>query len=382
MRQIASAPLLALLLAGSVRGTPPDRWQTEKLAELQVDYRRIDQRHRLESLRREDRVRILEAAVDLEMEDALKWAIGMTRESGDLDLQRSMMQYFERKRSGSHLVIGLFREIAASDSPLRTRARDFLIRWAVKENQQPWLVRLFQTGSMEEKFLAVQAMGLIASGETIGHAWKLLEDRSWTPSTDGVVNAGTLARALQSFEGEDAACFLLLLRRDDRFRPEDVEAIRHATRLWKHADLNRYVSLRALGDPDSVRRATVARFMGRVGFEAARAPLLAMAQRSSERVEVRVAATEALGGMRLARGALARKLRALLADPEAKVCAAAVRALGRLGVKQAAEALVGLLDGPLGEQARAQLAARNGLPAETDWSAWISRATCPLPDGT
>jgi hypothetical protein len=43
---------------------------------------------------------------------------------------------------------------------------------------------------------------------------------------------------------------------------------------------------------------------------------------------------------------------------------------------------VGLLDGPLGEQARAQLAARNGLPAETDWSAWISRATCPLPDGT
>jgi HEAT repeat protein len=235
---------------------------------------------------------------------------------------------------------------------------------------------------MEDRFLAVQAMGLVASGATIEHAWKLLEDRSWKPAPRGIVNAGTLARALQSYEGEEAACFLLLLRQDNRFRPEDAEAVRHATRLWKHADLKRYISLRALGDPDSVRRANVARFMGRAGFEAARAPLVALATNRRERVEVRVAATEALGGMRLSRGAMARKLRSLVEDPDTKVRAAAVRALARLRVKQAAAVLVELLDGPLAEQARAELAAHNRLPAETDWSQWLSSSACPLPDGT
>jgi HEAT repeat protein len=152
--------------------------------------------------------------------------------------------------------------------------------------------------------------------------------------------------------------------------------------LWNHADLKRYVSLRALGDPDSVRRMNVARFMGRAGFEAARAPLLSLATNRRERVEVRVAATEALGGMRLSRGAMTRSLRVLVRDPEASVRAAAVRALARLRVKQAAAALVELLDGPLGEQARAELAAHNGLPADTDWPEWLYRDACPLPDGT
>ena len=197
-----------------------------------------------------------------------------------------------------------------------------------------------------------------------------------------MVHAGTLARAMQSFEGEEAACLLLLLRRDNRFRSEDRDAVRSAIRLWKHAELSRYVSLRSLGDPDPVRRMTVARFMGRAGFEAARAPLLALARNRDERKEVRVAATEALGGMRLARASMSRELKRLLKDPELAVRRAAVRALARLMVRQSTEVLAGLFETPLGEQARAELAAHNGLPPETDWAKWLYSTACPLPDGT
>ncbi|MHC4938136.1 MAG: HEAT repeat domain-containing protein [Planctomycetota bacterium] len=382
MRQFTTAALILLLMSGVSPAKPVEHWKVEKLDRIKVDYRKVPTSHRLESLRREERERLLKEAAAIDYDKALKWVVSVTRDCGDSLLQRAMLRHLARKEPEAALVIGLFREIATTNSDNRALARDFLLEWAVKENQQPWLVRLFQTGSMEEKFLAVQAMGRTASSATIENGWKLLEDRSWKPAPRGIVNAGTLARAMQSLEGEAAACFLLLLERDNRFRDEDTEAVRHATRLWKHADLKRYISLRALADPDSQRRQEVARFMGRAGFEAARAPLLALAKDRKERMEVRVAATEALGGMRLSRGAMTRELKKLLQDPEPKVREAAVRALGRLNVRQSAAVLLELFDTPLGKGARAELAAHNGLPEQTDWAEWLHGTVCPLPEGT
>ncbi|MHC4850172.1 MAG: HEAT repeat domain-containing protein [Planctomycetota bacterium] len=382
MRHFTPAVLIVLVLCGLSPAKPAEKWKVEKFDQLKLDYRNVTSLHRLESARREDRERILKDAVTLEYDKALRWVVSRTRNCDDTLLQRKLLQHLERKQPGAPLVIGLFREIATTKSPNRALARDFLLEWAVKENQQPWLVRLFQTGSMEEKFLAVQAMGLTASSSTIENAWKLLENRTWKPEPRGIVNAGTLARAMQSFEGEAAACFLLLMERDNRFRVEDEEAVRHTTRLWKYADLRRYVSLRSLGDADSQRRKDVARFLGRAGFEAARAPLLAMARDPRERSEVRVAATEALGGMRLSRGAMTKELKALVRDSDIKVREAAVRALGRLKVRQSAEALVDLFDTPLARRARAELAAHNGLPEDTDWAEWLYSTACPLPEGT
>ena len=44
--------------------------------------------------------------------------------------------------------------------------------------------------------------------------------------------------------------------------------------------------------------------------------------------------------------------------------------------------LAGILDSALGKTARAELARREKLPADTDWAAWVASKECPLPEGT
>jgi len=382
MRHFGAIAIVLSALAGTVLGGAPERWQIEKFEDLKLEYRQVSQRHRSESSRRDDRVRILRAVIELEYDDAMRWAVNTVRDCGDPDLQREMLKRLERTHAKSAIVIGMFRDIATVAGPNRTRARDFLLEWAVRENQQPWLLRLFQTGDFEDKFLSVEAMGQVASGTTLEYARRLLDDTAWTPVERGVVRCGTLARALRAFEGEAAARFLLLLQQDPRFGEEDAEAVRHATRLWKFADLKRYVSLRALGESDPARRAGVARFMGRAGIEAARAPLSALARDRNEDTDVRVAAAEALGGLRLARGALVRELKPLLRDDDDAVRQAAIRALANLRVRDAVVALAPVLDGPGASFARTALSRALGRPADTDWLAWVAAEDCPIPEGT
>jgi HEAT repeat protein len=86
--------------------------------------------------------------------------------------------------------------------------------------------------------------------------------------------------------------------------------------------------------------------------------------------------------MRLSRGAMTKELKVLVRDSDSKVREAAVRALGRLKVRQSAEALIELFDTPLARRARAELAAHNGLPEQTDWAEWLYSTACPLLEGT
>jgi hypothetical protein len=51
-------------------------------------------------------------------------------------------------------------------------------------------------------------------------------------------------------------------------------------------------------------------------------------------------------------------------------------------VRQSAEALVGLLDGPLDRHARTALAGVSGRAIATDWREWLSDPDCDLPQGT
>ena len=222
-------------------------------------------------------------------------------------------------------VIMLHREFMVADHPLRQRARDFLLEWAIEKGERPWLLRLFKAGDVEDRFLAIRALGRIHAPETMALVWRLLEDQSWKPRANSVVNCGELALATHSFEGGEAARFLILLQRDARFQRFDKRAVRHATRVWKYGELGRYIDIGELSHPDGERREKMARFAGAAGFEAARAPLIGLARDKHERVPVREAATEALGGLTIARADLAAELSRLLTDSEPKVRQAAVR---------------------------------------------------------
>jgi len=264
--------------------------------------------------------------------------------------------------------------IAPAD-PARDIARTYLLRQAAhsRRDEYPFALFFFAGGPVEDKFLALQVMGRIASGHTLECAERLARDRSWSPDATGLVSCGTIAMSLERFEGQQAACLLLLLARDSRFRPADTDKVREATRAWRDTDLRNYVDLSGLTDRDALKRQEAATFLGLVGFESARAPLMRVAFNKREIPEVRGAAATALGGLRIAREDLAERLQVLLSDPEPLVRKGAAEGLGRLNVNQAAEALVSMLDGPFADEAKAALARITRLPAGTDWREWLRK---------
>ena len=126
----------------------------------------------------------------------------------------------------------------------------------------------------------------------------------------------------------------------------------------------------------------MASFVGEAGIEAARSPLLHLARRPDQPAEVRAAAVGALGRMKIARGHLALTLQPFLTDPQPGVRSAAVKALARLRVKQAAAILVELLGTELECMVRSALAEVEKRDPKLDWKTWLSDPACPLPEGT
>jgi HEAT repeat protein len=269
-------------------------------------------------------------------------------------------------------VSALMRQHMANDAPARRIARDYLLAVAKRRGDVGWLAGLFDSGGpVEDRFLAVQAIGEVNPEAALVRATTLLKDRSWRPDETGLVSCATIALSVRRAEGPDAARLLLLLTRDPRFGPADAAALREATRLWRQSDLRTYVDLAALGAREIGTRRETAAFLGAVGLEAARAPLVRVAFNAREAPEVRSAAATALGGLRIAKEDLVEKLSLLLADPDASVRRGAADGLCCLMTRQAAETLVSALDGPGKDESRAALAAATGLLAETDWAEWL-----------
>ena len=313
-------------------------------------------------------------------EKAMQFLADVARGPRHADIYDDVMRLIARAGSASGVAAALFREHLGETDPHRRLARDFLLKRAVERRDDGWLKDTFFRGQTEDRFLALEAMGSIGSTSTLRSAWTLLRNRKWKTVPGTVVSCATIARAVRTFEGGEAARLLLLLRRDRRFRAEDSEALREAMRLWATGNLRDYVKISDLAHPDAAKRAESARFMGDASIEAARAPLLVLARKLGEHVDVRAAAAEALGGLTIARGALTRDLARLLTDPKERVRQAAVAGLARLRVKDAVVVLVKLVGSPLEMHARAALAAAYGQEADQDWKEWLR--TCGLPQGT
>ncbi|MHC4931155.1 MAG: HEAT repeat domain-containing protein, partial [Planctomycetota bacterium] len=233
-----------------------------------------------------------------------------------------------------------------------------------------------------DRFLALDAMQHIVKGRILDSAWSLLRDPTWKPAEGSKVNCGTIAASLKDFEGPEAAKVLLLLERDERFRASDALSVREATRLWGRRNLRDYIEMAELADPDPRKREESARFMGDAGIEAARAPLLKLAESRWEDPRVRAAATRSLGKLKIARGDLARRLALLLKDPETRVQRSAIAGLGELKVREALVTLTGQLNGPHDLAARAALVEATGLPQDTAWKVWVESEECGFPSGT
>ena len=372
------SPVLLLLLVASA--FPQDRRQTDRLARYKLEWRKLDQKSGF-GTQRKQYVRLADDIAKLGTPEAAHFLIPKTREPRYTefhgDLLRMLAKYFPENDE----VEFLMQEHMALEDPYRDIAREYLHKLALHRRDDVWLLDLFSMGTVEDRFLAVRGLGELSSPAALRCAESLARDRTWKPGAN-LINCGTIAAAVKDAEGQRAARLLLLLQRDPRFRPTDLAALRGATRLWRQSDLRAYIELTDLASPDSVTRAESAAFMGQAGIESARAPLLHLAYDRAEIGDVRVAAAKALGGLRIARGALVRRLRKLIADTDPDVRVAAIAGLGGLRVHQAALALVDLLDGPYAKHAAAALEHVSGLPPDTDWRAWVKNPLFRLPDGT
>jgi hypothetical protein len=378
-------PVPGVLLAFALCAASPVHGQDPK-----VEMRVAGLRERFQELARkrafgtvsEEQVEILRDAGRIKDLFADRFLADLARDPGLEAAHEEILKLLVAKESDAGFVKDLFLEHMAPNDPFRPIARKGLLARAVRTRDDSWLRALFGSRVVEDRFLALEGMGRIGLGATLHHAQQLLDDPSWQPAPGTTVTCGTIGRSLTTLEGADAARILLLLRHDPRFTAADAADVREATRLWKRKSLLAYIDVAVLAHPDLLVRLQNARFMGQARVEAARAPLLAIARDRSENQDVRAAAAEALGGLTLARADLARNLQSLLAEPNAAVQRAAVRGLGALRVRQAAEALADLMGGPLERDARAALAAATGQPPATDWRAWLASPDCPVPVGT
>jgi HEAT repeat protein len=376
------AVLLALILGASVPVHSQGRLGAERLQRLKAEWRKLDATPGF-GFQRQERLRILQDMARINDRRALQFLLDKARDPRLLILQVEILRLLARYLPEEDEVGFLFREHMTPGDPHRILARDFLLKRALRKRDDVWFNALFAMGpDVEDRFVALRGMGEIGSASVLEAAESLTRNGSWKPDDKGVVNCGTIAAALKDAEGPRAARLLLLLQKDARFRPGDARALREATRLWAHSDLRSYIAMTDLATPDLEERARSAEFMGRAGIEAARAPLIHLAFDRGEAARVRAAATTALGGLTIARGDLVRQLAELLQEDVKEVQVAAIEGLGRLRVRQAAELLAKLLDGPYGEPALRALTALSGLPPETDWRRWVASPLCPLSQGT
>ena len=363
-----------LFAQGRVRGRLADL--VEQLRRIEVDRRRLP-------VRRKERIDLFEKIAALGGEGAARQLCFSARDRRHADVLGSLLPILAREFPHSAPVAELFRtrHMEAGD-PQRDLARHYLVRWFLSKRDEGWLTKLYDNGTVEDRFLALAALGTLSSKKTLEYAERLFADTEWTAVPGTPYSCGSLAHAVRRFEGERAARFLILLERDPRFSEADKNSLKTATRLWKEPRLVKHIRLAKLADPDPAKRAAMASFLGEAGIEAARAPLLFLARRRDQPVEVRVAAVEALGGLKIARGHLALTLRPFLTDPQTEVTDAAVKALARLRVKQAAAILVELLGTKLEGKVRSALARVENREPKLDWKTWLSDPACPLPEGT
>jgi hypothetical protein len=375
--------LLALCLAvhaqGARRGgnkVPEDQRIIQKINDLNRELRELRSKSPSGIAKVSDLKRILAEIAKINHPNAVR-ALGAIADDAEYSAVREEVLLLLAEMPGAdEAVVGrIMRAHIAPDDPARRIARDYLLQQAQRRRREEWPLALFYTvGATEDKFLALQVMGRIESEHTLECAARLANDRSWSPDSTGLVSCGTIATSVESFEGPVAAGLLLLLATDTRFTAADEGKVRDATRTWHETDLRTYVKILELTDRDALKRREMATFLGAIGLESARAPLVRVAFNKGEAPEVRAAAATALGGLRVAREDLVERLRTLASDPEPLVRNGAMEGLGRLNVIQAIEALVSMLDGPHANEARKALGRITNQPPETDWEAWFKAA--------
>jgi HEAT repeat protein len=378
--RVCAAIALVVSVCESVHAQP--RGERTRLRELKAEFRRLTVRNQTSVVPPGEPLRVLEQILRIDDLAAIQFVVEVSRDSRHQRLQDETLRLLARYAPGSVIVAGLFSEHMSLEDPNRILARGYLIKRAVLRRDDSWLVGLFDRGTLEDRFLAVEALGKIGSTSTLEKANALVRDESWKPIDGTPIGCATIVASVRQLEGPHAARLLLLLRKDPRFTDDDALALREATRLWSRRDLRSYIDLSGLTDPDPDRRAEIALFLGEVGIETARAPLLHLARDAREPVKVRAAATQALGALLIARGDLASTLAKLARDPALEVRRAAIRGLQRLEVRQAAAALVDLLRGPMELDARTALQKLTGLGHDTKWHEWLASPRCHLPEGT
>jgi len=372
--------LLALSAAAYAQGhrvkETEEQKRSQKVRDLNRELRELPSRSPSGIARASDQRRIFAEIAKINHPDAIRAIVNAVDETEYAPLREELLRMLADAPSADEAIVSrVMRQHIAPDDPARRIARDYLLTQAVRRHKDEFPHTLFYLApSLEDRFLSLHVMGKIGSIHTLECASTLVKDKSWLPDESGLVSCGTIAMALEDEEGPAAARLLLLLTKDPRFTTADTPKLRQATRTWHQTDLRTYVNLADLTDRDPLNRRDTATFLGAVGLEAARAPLVRMAYNRGEAAEVRAAAATALGGLSIAREDLVEQLGKLLSEADPVVRTGAVEGLLRLNVVQAAEALVSMLDGPYAEEARAALSRRTGQPLETDWRKWLKKA--------
>ncbi len=345
----------------------------QRIRELTRELRDLASKSPLGVARPTDQRRVLQELAKVDHPQAVRALVGYAEDPEYAPLREELLQILAAMPGADEAQVSrLMRDHMAPGDPARGIARGYLLQLAKRRRNDEWLDALFDMGLVEDRFLALQAMGAVGSASALDRATTLAKDNSWKPDEGGLVSCGTIALSVKDAEGSEAARLLLLLTKDPRFGPADAQKLREATRLWHQTDLKTYVNLADLADPNPRKRLETATFLGAAGLETARAPLVRVAFNPRELPEVRAAAATALGGLRIAREDLAERLKTLLTDPEPAVRRGAADGLGRLMVKPAADVFVSMLDGPFAAETRAALSRLTGLPADTtDWKQWL-----------
>jgi hypothetical protein len=376
--------LLALGAAVQAQGVNKGRVteeqrQLQRLRELMKELRELPSKSPAGIARPTDQRRVLGDVARINHPQAVRFLVTLVDEPVYAHLREEILLLLTRSAGADEaLVSGVMRTHMAHDDPARRIAREYLLNLAKRKRKDEWLSGLFDGGTIEDRFLALQAMGDIGSVASLECATALLKDKSWRPDATGLVSCATIALSLREVEGEPAARLLLVLARDPRFAASDAPRLREATRLWRQSDLRTYLNLADLADENARTRAETAAFLGTVGLEAARAPLVRLAFDAREVPEVRAAAAKALGGLRIAKEDLAAKLKTLAADADPLVRRGALDGLVHLRGKPAAEAFVSMLGGPFDAEIRAALARLTDLGANHDWEKWLRES---FPEG-
>ncbi len=373
--------LLVALVWGAAALSSPGG-ESAELTALKSEFRSLGARGLFQARAPvKDRFSVLQRILRLKEQGALEFLAGVVHDDGHDDLREDLLRLLAEERPDTAVVTELLKQqLDGPDNPQRRLARDLLLQWAKEKKDVSFALELMDKGTVADRFAALTLLGEVEHASTLQYAGRLLA-ADWDPDRAAGVTCGAVALSLARMEGREAARLLLLLQRSRRFMDRDTVAVRDATRLWHKPDLVSYIDVGDLGGDDVEKRKEMARFMGDAGIEAARLPLLKLAQQRAEDPALRAAAAEALGGMRIARVDLAVELGRLLRDENEEVRKAAVRGLARLKIRPAAERLVKELGGPLADEVRLALSRSHGRSPLADWGEWFNSHGRALPDG-